>query len=36
MKYFEIPEIEITKFEIADVLTTSEVEVKDPNMGPIT
>lgn len=29
MKRFEVPEIEVQKFEIADILTTSGIENED-------
>ena len=33
MKTFETPVVEIEKFEIADVITTSGLENNDPNGG---
>lgn len=35
MKKFETPEIEITKFEVEDVITTSDFNLGDNETPPI-
>lgn len=35
MKTYEKPEIEVTDFEIPDVITTSSTEYDDEGFGPV-